>query len=109
MGIVLPVAMHGISLCTASASVARQRTEAAGLAEAKLNELIATGEWQTGSMSGDFGPAWPEYHWAGGTSDSAADPTLRQLSVRVFWQSRGREREVILATLVYQGTSTSTL
>ena len=104
MGIVLPVAMHGISLCLATASVARQRSEAAGLAEAKLNELLATGDWQFGTMSGDFGEAWPEYHWTGGTSDFS-DPTLRQLSVRVFWASRGQQRDVTVTTLVYQSTS----
>ena len=105
MGIVLPAAMHGISLCLGAASVARQRTEAAGLAEAKLNELLATGDWQFGMMSGDFGEAWPEYRWTGGTSDFS-DPTLRQLSVRVFWASRGQQRDVKLTTLVYQSQST---
>ena len=104
MGIVLPVAMHGISLCMASASLARQRSEAAGLAEAKLNELIATGEWQFGSMSGDFGAAWPEYHWSGQTG-AWSDATMQQLSIRVFWASRGGERDVTLTTLIYQSQS----
>ena len=103
MGIVLPVAMHGISLCLASASVARQKSEAAALAEAKLNELVATGDWQYGMTSGDFGEAWPEFHWTGGTS-AWSDPTVQQLSVRVFWVGRGQERDVTLTTLVYQGT-----
>jgi prepilin-type N-terminal cleavage/methylation domain-containing protein len=103
MGIVLPVAMNGISLCLASASIARQKSEAAALAEAKLNELIATGDWQSGMTSGDFGEAWPEFHWTGSTS-AWSDPTVQQLSVRVFWIGRGQERDVTLTTLVYQGT-----
>ena len=105
MAIVLPVAMHGVSLCMASATAARQRTEAAGLAEAKLNELIATGDWQYGLLSGDFGEAWPDYKWTGGTADWD-DPALSELSVRVYWTNRGTEREVIVTTLVFESQGT---
>lgn len=106
MGIVLPAAMEGISQCVRATTVARQKSEAAGLAESKLNELIATGDWQYGVTSGDFGDAWPEYHWKCGTSDFS-DPTLQQLSVQVFWSSRGEQRDVTLTTFVYQGQSGS--
>jgi len=51
-GIVLPAAMQGISMCLSASLDARQRSEAAALAEAKLTELIATGDWQYG---GSFG------------------------------------------------------
>jgi len=104
MGIVLPAAMQGISQCVRATSVARQKSEAAGLAEAKLNELVATGDWQFGVTSGDFGEAWPEYRWKVVMSDFS-DPTLQQLSVQVFWTSRGEQRDVTLTTLVYQGQS----
>ena len=104
MGIVLPVAMHGVSLCMWSAQAARQRTEAAALAEAKLNELLATADWQYGLLSGDFGEAWPEYRWNGAAAEWA-DPTLQELSVRVTWTSRGQERDVTLTTLVYDSTA----
>ena len=107
MAIVLPVAMHGISLCMAAASLARQKTEAAGLAESKLNEMIATGDWQFGGASGDFGQAWPEFHWASMSGDWSADPTLKQVSVRVYWNARGEEREVVLTTLMYQSSTTT--
>jgi len=106
MGIVLPAAMQGISQCVRAASLARQKSEAAGLAEGKLNELIATGDWQFGVTSGDFGEAWPEYHWKAGTSEFT-DPTLQQLSVQVYWTSRNEQRDVTLTTLVYESTSGS--
>ena len=106
IGIVLPSAMQGVSMCMSAASLARQRTEAAGLAEAKLNELLATGEWEFGATSGDFGAAFPGYQWTVGTSEFS-DPTLQQLSVRVAWVSRGQERDVILTTLVYPSQSTA--
>jgi len=106
MGIVLPAAMQGISQCVRAASLARQKSEAAGLAEGKLNELIATGDWQFGVTSGDFGEAWPEYRWKAGTSEFT-DPTLQQLSVQVYWTSRNEQRDVTLTTLVYESTSGS--
>jgi type II secretion system protein I len=64
MGIALPVLMEGLSVATNCAQVARQRTEAAALAESQLNEIVAAGNFTTGaSDSGDFGADWPEYHW----------------------------------------------
>jgi prepilin-type N-terminal cleavage/methylation domain-containing protein len=107
MGIVLPAAMEGISQCVRAASISRQKSEAAGLAEAKLNELIATGDWEFGATTGDFGEAWPEYRWKAGTSEFT-DPTLQQLSVQVFWTSRAEQRDVTLTTLVYQSQSSGT-
>ena len=106
MGIVLPAAMGGISQCVRATAIARQKSEAAALAEAKLNELIATGDWQFGATSGDFGEAWPGYQWRDVTSEFS-DPTLQQLSVQVTWTSRGEQRDVTLTTLVYMGQSGS--
>ena len=105
ISIILPAAMQGISICTSTSVVARQRSESAALAEAKLSELLATGEWQYGAMSGDFGEEWPEYRWSGGASAWSADPTMTELYVRVTWTSRRQEREVVLTTLVYQADS----
>ena len=109
MAIVLPAAMQGISLCTATAQTARQRSEAAALAEAKLSELVATGDWQFGALSGEFGEAWPEFKWSAGASDWAGDPntTMSELSVRVYWVSRRQEREVVLTTLLVPAETTS--
>lgn len=100
MAIVLPAAMQGISLCTATSVVARQRSEATALAEAKVAELIATGDWQYGALSGEFGEAWPEYQWSGSATSWLFDPAMTELSVRVSWTSRLQEREVVLTTLV---------
>ena len=106
MGIVLPVAIQAITQCTTAAALARQRSEAASLAEAKLNEMLADPLRDFSATSGDFGPAWPAYHWTlmGG---QWSDPTLQMLQVRVSWTSRGRERDVIVSTLVYQSQSMS--
>jgi prepilin-type N-terminal cleavage/methylation domain-containing protein len=114
LGVVLPVAMEGLSYCVAAAGAARQRDEAAGLAEAKMAEIIATGDWQyQASFAGDFGEDFPEYRWEAqvlNTPDAELD-TLRELAVRVTWTSRGEPREFDVSTYVYQpadSTTTST-
>jgi type II secretory pathway pseudopilin PulG len=113
LAIVMPVAMKAVSLSTDTARNARARTEAAGLAEAKLAELIATGDWQSGVLSGDFGTDWPQYRWNAqvGTwtppayNDNGSDPgnTVDEIDLQVFWRtSGGVDRSVTLSTLVYQ-------
>lgn len=98
MAIVLPVAMHGISLATSLAGTARQREEAAVLADSKLNELVATHGWQTSSLNGDF-DSHSEYRWSADVLDWDGS-TLKQLNVHVYWKFRNAEREVTLSTLV---------
>ena len=104
LAIVLPVAMQGISLATSAASIARQRSEAAALADAKLSELIVTSDWQGGALSGDFAPDWPDYQWKAEVVDwmdpSTTNAGLEQLQVHVSWTSRGHQREVVVSTLV---------
>jgi prepilin-type N-terminal cleavage/methylation domain-containing protein len=108
-GIVLPAAMQGISMCTAASVAARHRSEAAALGEAKLNELIATGDWQYGAAGGDFGEDWPEYHWTAASGNWPSDPTMTQLELHVTWVSRQQDHEMVLTTLIYSGqSSTST-
>jgi prepilin-type N-terminal cleavage/methylation domain-containing protein len=110
MAIVLPASMQGISMCMSASIAARQRSEAAALAEAKLAQLIAVGDWQYGNTSGDFGDAWPEYRWSAASADWTGDATanMTELSIRVYWTSRQQERDVVLTTLLYNGQSQTT-
>lgn len=103
IAIVIPAAMQGISIATGMAGLTRQKAEATALAQAKLNELIATGDWQTNTTSGDFGPQWPAYHWQVNASDWE-ETNMRQLQMVVSWVHRGTPREVVLTTLAYNGT-----
>src|SRR5689334_555698 len=63
MGIVLPVAMRGISIALAAASNSRHVAEASALADSQLNQLVAEGINNIGDSSGDFSPDHPEYRW----------------------------------------------
>ena len=100
IAIILPVAMKGISLATSTAGLAKQRMEAAALAETTLAETMATGAWQDGDVNGDFEPDAAGYRWAVEVQDWEAT-TLKQVTVRVEWTARGTDRSVTLSTLVY--------
>ena len=107
VAIVVPSIMQGISLATAAAGTARQRSEATALAESKINELVATGQWQSGGLSGDFGEQFPDYSWQAEVRNWT-EPSARQLQVHVTWFARGRDYDVMLATLVYASTPSTT-
>ena len=102
LAVILPVAMKGISMAIRTAGDARERTEAASLAETKLAELLTSGAWLGGNLSGDFGEDGPQYGWNAETSEWEGAQLLL-LTVRVEWTSRGRQRAVALSTLVYAG------
>ena len=93
----------------------RRRSEAGALAEAKLNELIATAQWQSGILAGDFGTDWPDYSWKAevqtwtpsNSTDNGYGNTVSELAVHITWVSRGAERSVTLSTLVYVAGGTS--
>jgi general secretion pathway protein I len=122
IAIVLPASMKGIALSSSAATTARRRTEAAGLAEGKLQEIIAASQWQnTSNLSGDFGTDWPDYTWqatvtpwtqsatysaASSSTNSTADSTLQQIDLRVIWKARGREDSLTISTLAYERTTT---
>ncbi len=104
MAIILPVVGRGIELATLTAGTARHRTEAAGLAQSKLAELVVNGQWQGGTMAGDFGTDWPEYTWKGAVSNWADDTQgvgMQQLDIQVFWTARNQQQSVTVSTLVY--------
>ena len=114
LAIVLPVAMRAISVSTGMAGNARHRSEAGALAESKLAELIATGTWQNGRLDGDFGTAWPDYHWHADSQtwsptqvvDNGSGNVISELDVHISWTARGAEQSLTLGTLVYSSGGT---
>ena len=106
VAIALPPVMKGISLCLVTADFARCQSEASSLAQAKLTELLVSGELQHAMLAGDFGSDWPAYRWTAQVAawDSA---TLRQVELAVSWKQRGKDRTVTLTTLMYVPEVTS--
>lgn len=101
--IVMPAVVEGIQLSLATADHARRQSEAASLAQTKLEELVATNQIYDAEMSGDFGEDWPAYLWMAQAQDWPEDARLREIKLTVLWISRGRERRVVLSTLAYSG------
>lgn len=100
IAIIMPVAMRSIGLCTRLGGLSRRQIEAASLAEMKMTDLTVTGDWENGSLRGNFGEDWPGYEWKAAVANWT-DSTVRQLDLTVLWESAGRQREVTLSTLVY--------
>lgn len=100
IGIIMPVAMQTIALCTRLAGLSRKETEAASLARTRLTELVSSGDWQGSGKAGDFGSDWPGYRWTADVSNWT-DAVVSQVDVTVHWQSQGLDRSVTLSTLAY--------
>jgi prepilin-type N-terminal cleavage/methylation domain-containing protein len=108
IGIVIPVSMRGVTLAVQAASHAKHQAAAATLAESKLSELVAQGDWSFGAGSGDFGTDWPGYQWACTTANPDPNVNVTEVAVTVTWTERGQQRDVNVATFVYAGTGTTT-
>ena len=106
VGIVLPVVMNGISIALAASSHARYLAQASSLGEAKLSELVTTGDWLLSETNGDFGLEWPQYRWT--CQNFTRDFSVNEIVIRVIWAERGEERTLDLSTLAFDsGTVTS--
>lgn len=104
LAISLPAIMQGISLATKVGAQTVHRTEAAGMAQSKLAEIVSTGEWQNGNLSGDFGTDWPAFRWEANVQPWAQDTTdasIQQIDLSVFWTDLGKQQSVTLSTLAY--------
>jgi general secretion pathway protein I len=110
IAIVLPAVMKGVAAVSVTANTTRHRSEASGLAEAKLNELVVSNEWQNGVLSGDFGTDWPEYKWQATVQAWPLDSTnasIQEIDLRVSWMWHGTEDFVTASTLTYARSTTA--
>lgn len=106
MAIVLPAVMRGLTLATSAGSMAKWRTQAAGLGQSKLAELIATDQWEQSGMSGDFSPDHPEFHWQMTVQPWVNDTSglgTQQIDLTITWTERGRPQSLTLSTLAPGG------
>jgi general secretion pathway protein I len=84
LSIFIPVAMMATTQSLRMSETAKQRATAAGLAESKLAELIATGDWQSGSLSGSYGDDFPGFSWEA-VVDNWSEANVQQIDVVVYW------------------------
>lgn len=103
LSIALPSIMSALTKAGDLSAMAKHRTEATVLAETKLNELLLTGDWQVGNLTGDFGDQNPGYTWQA-TVSTWEELNTQQVDVSVTWMARGEPRSVTLSTVVYTST-----
>lgn len=106
LAIVLPALMNGLSISTRAAGYAKRKAEATGLAEQKLNELVATGAIFNGNSNGDFGPEHPGYTWESAIGDWE-EQNMQQVHVLVRWADTVQEYQIEVNTLVFVGSTAS--
>jgi prepilin-type N-terminal cleavage/methylation domain-containing protein len=102
MSVVLPVAMHGISIALNAADVAHHTSEAASLGAAKMNELIATGAIT--ETQGDFGTDWPAYAWS--MQSNARDFGVTELVMTITWNGRDGQRSLNISSMILPPATT---
>ncbi len=108
VGIVLPVLIGAIGAASNLGALARDRSEAAALAEARLQELLLTGVWRRGDAAGEFEP--PDvrendarrWRWTLAVEPSQ-DPLIRAVTLTVQWDRRGQAQSVELTTIADRG------
>lgn len=107
VAVVLPVLMGAINTATHLGGLASDRARAAVLAENRLNEIILDESWQFGDAAGAFtaeidGPDAARYLWELHV-EQWLDPSVRKLTLTVYWERRGRPQVVTLTTVVHDG------
>ena len=99
LGILMPVVISALTVSNQAGMLANRSTSALQLAENQLNELVLTQTWLSGASRGDFGPDWPGYRWELQRRSWPLDEAMTELTVTVFFQAQGNERQIALTTL----------
>lgn len=100
MAIVIPVAVQGLRIASRAGSVSERKAVAARLADSKLNELIATRQWQSSSQKGTIYEGALSYAWSLESEPWAEDGMMRLITVHVKIPVQGQEYDVQVSTLV---------
>ncbi len=105
VGVVLPVAMRGITTAMQTSAHARRTAEAAELAQLKLNELVLMNDSSLFTGSGTFGVDWPGYRWD--SSFVSGNFGVYVVTVNVYWPERSAEQSLSLSTMTFIAGSTT--
>jgi hypothetical protein len=100
MAIVIPAAVQGVRIASMAGQMGERKAVAARIADNVINELIVTGQWQTGSQMGTVEDGALEYKWRMRMESWLQQNVLRLLTVEVAFPVQGREYEVSLSTIV---------
>lgn len=115
VAVVTPIALRAISTSLHTAERAADQRIAVELAQWKMDELIATGEWEAGILQGDFTQSpsglsittgyeatrsGMRFEWEANVEDWEEATEVQVLTITVTWERRGRSYATSLTTLV---------
>jgi hypothetical protein len=107
MAIVIPVTVEGVRIASRAGQVGERKAAAARVAERVMNELLVTGQAQTGSQSGRLEEGYRDYSWTMQSEPWAAD-AMNLVTVSVTFTVQGQEFAVNLSTLYNPDAATTT-
>ena len=99
LAILMPVVISALLVANRAALATERSTMAMQLGENRLNEMMLDGAWMSEGGRGDFGEQWPGYRWEL-TKAAWETGAMTELTLDVFYQVQGSERDVRLTTLV---------
>lgn len=98
MAIVVPVALHGMSVASRAGVLGQRKAAAMRVGERVLNDLAITGGWNQGATGGSITEGDTTYAW---TMQSVTWPSdaMTQVTVQVTFTVQGNDYSVSLSTL----------
>lgn len=106
VGILLPVVVQAMLVSNRMGAIAQRKRIAVQLANDKLTELVATGEWRY-AVSGEEFEDYPGFRWEL-ISEAWSEDQMQVVSVAVTYQVQGREYREVISTLADPNAETRT-
>lgn len=106
MAILIPVAMHGVSVASRAGTLGQRKAAAMRIAERVLDEQIVSGQIAAATPYGSVVDGDTTYPWTM-TSEPWTEDSMTVLTVRVSFDVQGSTFEVAASTL-YDPTATGT-
>jgi prepilin-type N-terminal cleavage/methylation domain-containing protein len=105
MAIIIPVAMHGMSVASRAGILGQRKVAAMRVAERVLDEMLVTGQINSGSSTGTTAEGDTSYPWTL-SSQTWSEDSLTELTVTVSFELQGNTYDVSVSTL-YDPTAVS--
>jgi type II secretory pathway pseudopilin PulG len=105
MAIVIPVAVEGLRVASRAGQFGQRKATATRIAEKVINELLVSGQLQTGGQTGTSQEGGTQYRWSI-RSQAWSEDTMSQVTVLVTFPMQGTDYEVRLTTLLDPNATT---
>jgi type II secretory pathway pseudopilin PulG len=105
MAIVIPVAVEGLRVASRAGQFGQRKATATRIAEKVINELLVSGQLQSGGQTGTSQEGGTQYRWSV-RSQSWPEDVMSQVTVLVTFPMQGTDYEVRLTTLIDPNATT---